>query len=226
MNYRIIGETLPAVICQLEAGETMITQSGGMAWMSQNMRMETGAGGFGKAFGRLFSGETVFLNRYTAVGGPGEIAFASSFPGNIRAVEIGPGKEFIVQKSSFLASTVGVELSVHFQKRLGAGLFGGEGFIMQRLSGRGLAFIEIDGSAVEYELAQGQSMIVDTGYLAAMEATCRMEIVTVPGVKNALFGGEGLFNTVVYGPGKIILQTMPISKVAGAIRPFIPSNNN
>lgn len=226
MNYQIIGNSLPAVICDLAPGETMITESGSMAWMSPNMKMETSAGGFGKAFGRLFSGESLFLNRYSATGGPGQITFASSFPGAIKAFEIGPGRELVVQKSGFLAAEAGVELSVHFQKRVGAGLFGGEGFIMQRLSGKGTAFIEIDGFAVEYDLAPGQSMIVDTGYLAAMDASCTMEVVTVPGIKNALFGGEGFFNTVVKGPGRIILQTMPITKVAGTLRPYFPSSKN
>lgn len=226
MQYQIIGQSLPAVVCDLVPGETMITESGSMAWMSPNMKMETSAGGLGKALGRMFSGESIFLNRYTATGGPGQITFASSFPGAIRAVEIGPGRELIVQKSGFLAAESGVQLSLHFQKRLGAGLFGGEGFVMQRLSGNGTAFIEIDGAAVEYELAAGQSMIVDTGYLAAMDATCTMEVVTVPGIKNALFGGEGLFNTVVRGPGKIILQTMPIVKVAGALRVYFPSSKD
>lgn len=226
MNYQIIGNSLPAVICDLAPGETMITESGSMAWMSPNMKMETSAGGFGKAFGRLFSGESLFLNRYSATGGPGQITFASSFPGAIKACEIGPGRELVVQKSGFLAAEAGVELSVHFQKRVGAGLFGGEGFIMQRLSGKGTAFIEIDGFAVEYDLAPGQSMIVDTGYLAAMDASCTMEVVTVPGIKNALFGGEGFFNTVVKGPGRIILQTMPIIKVAGTLRPYFPSSKD
>lgn len=226
MNYQIIGNSLPAVICDLAPGETMITESGSMAWMSPNMKMETSAGGFGKAFGRLFSGESLFLNRYSATGGPGQITFASSFPGAIKAFEIGTGRELVVQKSGFLAAEAGVELSVHFQKRVGAGLFGGEGFIMQRLSGKGTAFIEIDGFAVEYDLAPGQSMIVDTGYLAAMDASCTMEVVTVPGIKNALFGGEGFFNTVVKGPGRIILQTMPINKVAGTLRPYFPSSKD
>ncbi len=226
MQYNIIGDSLPAVICTLQPGETMITESGAMAWMSPNMKMETSAGGFGKAFGRMFSGESVFLNRYTAMNGQGIITFASSFPGSIRAVEIGPGRELIVQKSGFLAAQSTVELSVHFQKRFGAGFFGGEGFIMQRLSGHGTAFIEIDGHACEYVLAPGQSMIVDTGYLAAMDATCTMEVASVSGVKNALFGGEGLFNTVVRGPGRIILQTMPISKVAGALRPYFPASSD
>ena len=226
MQYRIIGENLPAVICQLDPGETMISQSGSMAWMSPNMRMQTSAGGFGKAFGRLFSGESLFLNHYAAAGGPGEISFASSFPGHIRAVQIRPGKEMIVQKSGFLAAEAGVELSVHFQKRFGSGLFGGEGFIMQRLSGNGTAFIEIDGSAMEYDLTADQAMVVGTGYLAAMDATCTLEVVSVPGFKNVLFGGEGLFNTLVRGPGKVIVQTMPIIKVAGALRPYFPSSND
>ena len=226
MQYRIVGDSLPAVICQLQPGETMITESGSMAWMTPNMKMETSAGGLGKAFGRLFSGESIFLNRYTAMGGIGEICFASSFPGSIKALDIAPGREMIVQKKGFLAAQAGVELSIHFQKRLGSGFFGGEGFIMQRLSGNGTAFIEIDGHAEEYHLAAGQSMIVDTGYLAAMEATCTMEVVTVPGIKNVLFGGEGLFNTVVRGPGRIILQTMPILKVAEVLRPYFPSKND
>lgn len=227
MKYRIIGDNLPAVICDVEAGETLITESGAMAWMTPNMKMETTSnGGFGKALGRMFSGDTLFQNKYTAQGGPGQIAFASSFPGSIRALEIEPGKEFIVQKRSFLASESGVNLSVHFQKKIGSGFFGGEGFIMQKLSGRGTAFIEIDGSAVEYYLEAGQSMIVDTGYLAAMDASCSMEIVTVPGIKNMFLGGEGIFNTVVKGPGKIVLQTMPIYNVASVIAPYLPTSGN
>ena len=226
MEYSIEGKPLPVVICQLRAGETMITERGSMSWMSPNMKMETTTGGgLGRALGRMFAGEAMFQNRYTAQGGPGMIAFASSFPGDIRAFEIGPGRELVVQKSGFLASEAGVQLSVFFQKKMGAGFFGGEGFIMQKLSGRGMAFLEIDGHAVEYELAAGQKLVVDTGYLAAMDATCSMEIQSVPGVKNAVFGGEGLFNTVVTGPGRIYLQTMPISTVAGAIRPFIPTGN-
>lgn len=226
MKYNIIGEPLPVVICDMDPGEVMITESGAMSWMSPNMKMETTTGGgIGKALGRMFSGDTIFQNRYTAQGGPGQIAFASSFPGSIKAVEIAPGRDLIVQKKSFLASESTVELSIFFQKKIGSGLFGGEGFIMQKLSGHGTAFIEIDGYAVEYNLQAGQSMVVDTGYLAAMDPTCSMEIVSVPGVKNMLFGGEGIFNTVVKGPGKVILQTMPVNAVAGAIQPFIVTGN-
>lgn len=227
MQYQIEGDTLPVVICQLSAGETMITERGSMSWMSPNMKMETtSGGGLGKMFGRLLAGEALFQNRYTAQGGPGMIAFASSFPGSIRAFEIGPGRELVVQKSGFLAAEASIDLSVFFQKKLGTGFFGGEGFIMQKLSGRGIAFAEFDGHVKEYELSAGQSLVVDTGYIAAMDASCSMDIVTVPGVKNALFGGEGLFNTVVTGPGRIWLQTMPISNVAAVLRPFFPSNNN
>jgi uncharacterized protein (TIGR00266 family) len=224
MRYEIHGEPLPVVTCYVNPGETLITESGSMSWMTPNMKMETSTnGGIGKALGRMFSGDSIFQNKYTANGGEGMIAFASSFPGSIRAFNITPGNSMIVQKSAFLASESGITLSLHFQKKLGAGFFGGEGFIMQKLSGTGTAFIEIDGSAMEYDLQAGQSMVIDTGYLAAMAESCTMDIQTVPGVKNMLFGGEGVFNTVVTGPGKIILQTMPVSNVAATLRPFFPS---
>ena len=226
MQYQIKGDTLPVVICQLEGGESMITERGSMAWMSPNMKMDTTTnGGIGKAFGRVFAGESIFQNRYTAQGGKGLIAFASSFPGSVKAFEIGPGKEYIFQKKAFLAAEEGVNLSIHFQKKVGAGLFGGEGFILQRLSGQGIAFAEFDGHVVEYDLQAGQQIVIDSGYLAAMSTTCQMEIQTVPGLKNMVFGGEGLFNTVITGPGHIWLQTMPISAVAGALRPYFPTSN-
>ena len=226
MRYEILGETLPVVVCQLEGGEKMIKEGGGMSWMSPNMLMETTTnGGLGKAFGRMFSGEKMFQNVYTAQGGNGMIAFASSFPGSIKAYEIGPGQEMVFQKSAFLAGEAGVELSVFFNKKFSSGLFGGEGFIMQKISGHGTVFAEFDGHVVEYELQPGQQIVVDTGHLAAMTATCQMEIKSVPGVKNMLFGGEGLFNTVISGPGKVWLQTMPISNVAGILRPYMPSGS-
>ncbi len=226
MRYEIKGETLPVVICQLEGGEKMITEGGGMSWMSPNMLMETTTnGGIGKAFGRMFSGEKMFQNIYTAQGGSGMIAFASSFAGSIKAFEIAPGQEMIFQKSAFLAGEAGVQLSVFFNKKFSSGLFGGEGFIMQKISGLGIVFAEFDGHVVEYELQPGQQIVVDTGHLAAMTASCQIEIKSVPGVKNMLFGGEGLFNTVISGPGKVWLQTMPISNVAGILRPYLPSGS-
>ena len=227
MQYHIQGETLPVVICQLEPGERMITEGGSMAWMSPNMKMETTTnGGIGKALGRIFSGEKLFQNIYTAMGGIGTIAFASSFPGSIKAFNITPGNDIIFQKSAFLACEGGVELSVHFNKKLGAGFFGGEGFILQRVSGNGIAFAEFDGHVIEYELAPGQQIIIDTGHLAAMTPSCQIDIQTVHGVKNMFFGGEGFFNTVITGPGRVWLQTMPIVNVAGVLSPYIIVDKN
>ncbi len=225
MKYEIKGDNFPVLVCQLDANETMISEGGGMSWMSPNMQMDTSAGGIGKMLGRMVTRESIFQNKYTAVGGVGEIAFASSFPGEIVPLEIGPGKEYICQKSAFLASTCGVELSIHFKKKLGTGLFGGEGFIMQRLSGNGIAFIEVDGSLIRYQLVPGQKIIVDTGHVVMMSSTCSMDVQTVKGAKNILFGGEGLFNTVVTGPGEVVLQTMPVPKLAQALIPYIPTSN-
>lgn len=226
MKYNIQGEPMPVVICDLEANEAMITEKGSMVWMSPNMEMQTSGGGsIGKAFGRMFSGESMFQNIYTAKGGPGMIAFASSFPGQIRAFEVTPDRPVIAQKSAFLASEQGVNLSVFFQKKMGAGFFGGEGFIMQKISGNGLVFLEFDGSTVEYDLAPGQKLIVDTGNLAMMDATCSIEIESVKGLKNKLLGGEGLFNTVVTGPGRVVLQTMPLSTFAGSIASVLPTSS-
>lgn len=223
MRYEITGDQLPVVVCHLQPGESMITERGAMSWMSSNMQMKTQAtGGIGKAFGRMFSGESMFQNKYTAQGSEGLIAFASSFPGEIRAIQITPDHPIIAQKTAFLAAEEGVELSIFFRKKLGAGLFGGEGFIMQKLSGNGTAFVEIDGSVVEYELLPGQTMLIDTGYLAMMEETVSMDIEMVHGAKNVFLGGEGLFNTKVTGPGRVWIQTMPISKIAGIIGTAIP----
>ena len=227
MRYSIEGEPLPVVICELENGETMITESGAMSWMSPNLHMETtSGGGIGKIFGRALSGESLFLNRYTAMNGNGMIAFASSFPGSIRAFNISPGQEIVAQKSAFLAGTSGVELSVFINQRIGSGLFGGEGFIMQKLSGNGTAFLEFDGHIKEYELGPGQQIVIDTGYLAAMTPSWQVEVKTVPGVKNMLFGGEGIFNTVVTGPGRVWIQTMPTYQMANTLRPYFPTSSN
>ena len=225
MNYTIQGETLPVVIINLDAGEKVVTEGGGMSWMTPNMKMETKGGGLGKMLSRAVSGESIFQNIYTAEGGPGMMACASSMPGSIRAFELSPGNSIILQKSAFLASVGDVNLSIHFKKKLGAGLFGGEGFIMQKVEGQGVAFAEFDGHVVEYELQAGQQLVIDTGHLAGMTESCQMDIVTVKGLKNIAFGGEGLFNTVVTGPGRVYLQTMPVSNLAGAIQPYIVTSS-
>ena len=224
MRYELKGGSFPVVECQLESGGQMITERGSMVWMSPNMQMETSGGGLGRMFSKVLSGESMFQNIYTAKGN-GLIAFGSSFPGQIKPVQIGRGQEMIVQKSAFLAAQSGVELSIHFSKKVGVGLFGGEGFIMQRLSGNGIAFVEIDGELIEYELQAGQQIVADTGNVAGFTPSVQMDIRQVPGMKNMLLGGEGIFNTVLAGPGKVWLQTMPISNVAMAIRPYIPAGN-
>lgn len=224
MKYEIIGGNLPAVLCRLEKGEAILCEKGAMAWMDDGLEMETQGGGLGKMFGRALSGEAMFMNRYVAREA-GEIAFASSFPGEIRAIEITPGHSVIAQKKSFLASDESVEYTMHTQKKIGKGLLGGEGFFMQKFSGSGTVLIEIDGSAKEYVLQAGERKIIDTGYLVMMDETCTLDIEKVKGAKNALLGGEGFFNTVITGPGKIILQTMPISKMADVLYGFMPHGN-
>ena len=222
LNYKIEGANLPVVICYPEMGQTICSESGSMSWMSPNMKMETNAGGLKKALGRLISGESIFLNEYTPQGGKGMIAFASTLPGSIIPFDIRPGNGIIVQKSGFLAMEKGLELSVYLQKKIGTGFFGGEGFIMQKISGNGVAFIEIDGYCKEYELGAGDSIIVDTGYLAAMSESCTMDIQTVKGAKNIFFGGEGLFHTRITGPGKVYIQSMPVIRIANVLQRYMP----
>ena len=227
LRYEIEGGHLPVVICYPEAGQTICTQTGAMSWMSPNMHMDTNAGGgFKKAMGRLLSGDSIFMNEYTPQGGTGMIAFASSFPGSIIPFEVTPGNGIIVQKRGFLAMEKGLDLSMYFQKRLGKGFFGGEGFIMQKITGNGIAFLEIDGHCKVYELGVGERLILDTGYLAAMSETCTMDVQAVSGLKNMFLGGEGLFNTVVTGPGKVYVQSMPVSKLADAVAPYLPTGGS
>ena len=227
IKYSIEGGNLPVVICYPQENQTLCTESGAMSWMSPNMKMETNSGGgIKKAIGRLFSGESIFMNEYTSMSGEGMIAFASTFPGSIIPYEVTENSGIIVQKRGFLAMEKGLDLSIYFQKKLGKGLFGGEGFIMQRISGNGMVFLEIDGYCKEYDLAPGESIIVDTGYLAAMSDTCTMDIQTVKGIKNMFFGGEGLFHTKITGPGKIYIQSMPVINTANALIPYLPTANN
>ena len=223
MNYEIKGEPFPVAICNLNSGESVKCQAGAMAWMSPNMEMKTQTGGLGKMFGKALTGESLFENVYTAQNGDGMISFATGVPGKILAIKLEGGKTIVAQKRSFLASATTVEMETAVQKKLGAGLLGGEGFIMQKFSGQGDLFLEIDGSVIEYNLAAGQVMIVDTGSLACMEGTVQMDVVSVKGLGNKLAGGESFFNTKLTGPGKIWLQTMPVSQLANAIRPFIPT---
>ena len=227
MTYEQIVRALKSADVENADGESLVTESGAMSWMSPNMRMQTNSGGgIKKVFGRLFSGESLFMNEYTAEGGEGMIAFASSFPGSIIPYRVTPDNGIIVQKNGFLAMEKGLDLSVYFQKRLSAGFFGGEGIIMQRISGDGIVFIEIDGHCKEYDLKAGESLVIDTGYLAAMSESCTMEIQTVKGIKNMFLGGEGIFHTRVTGPGKVYIQSMPVSHMAERLSPYIEVNTS
>ena len=224
MKYEIKGTPFPVVTCLLEKGETMITEKGGMSWMTDQMKMETNTnGGFMKGLGRMFSGESFFLNFYTAEGEDQSITFGSSFPGRILDFKLGGGQTIIAQKGALLAMEKSVEMNIHFKKKVGAGFFGGEGFIMQKFSGNGNVFLEIDGDVLEYDLKAGEKLLIDQGYLAAMEETVSFDITTVKGAKNILFGGEGLFLGTLTGPGKVWIQTMPVAGLVNLIFSRLPT---
>lgn len=227
MEYKIFGEDLPAVSVRLNAGESLYTQSGGMAWMDEGIRMSTNMkGGLMKGIGRMFSGESLFMATYTAYKPNAEIVFSSTFPGKILDLEVNAHKTYICQKSAFLCGTEGVALGVEFTKRFSAGAFGGEGFILQRITGDGIVFLEVAGSVVKRELLPGEVIKVDTGNVVAFESGVRYEVEMVKGFKNILFGGEGLFLTKLVGPGTVWLQTITIQNFAGRLAPFMPITNN
>ena len=225
MKYHVIGDTMPAVEVIFEqAGEAMFTQSGGMAWMSEGVAMDSNMrGGLGKSLGRMFSGESIFMATYKAERPGASIAFASTVAGEVLPVDIGTCGGLIAQKGVFLCAENTVELSVAFTKKLSAGLFGGEGFILQDIHGTGMVFLEIDGNKVEKVLAPGEVLKVDTGNVVAFEKTVNYEIETVKGLKNIFFGGEGLFLTKLTGPGRVILQTQNFNEFAGRIISMMPS---
>lgn len=225
MKYKLIGTTVPAVEIQFEnAGESIFSQAGGMSWMSDGVSMDSNMrGGFGKSLGRMFAGESLFMATYTAQSPDTTVAFASTVPGEVLPVVVSPETNLICQKGAFLCGQQGVNLNITFTKKVSAGFFGGEGFILQKISGQGMAFLEVDGDRVEKILAPGEVIKVDTGNVVAFEDTVRYEIETVKGIKNVLFGGEGLFLTKLTGPGKVILQTQNIIEFANRIGSMIPS---
>lgn len=218
MEAKIVGDMLPAVICKLKKGESVITENGGMSWMDDALEMKTTTnGGIMKGIGRAFAGESIFMNVYTAKEDDAEIAFSSSFPGQILEFDLKEGETIIAQKRAFLCSEKTVDIKMQFRKKLGAGFFGGEGFIMQKITGPGKVYLEIDGNVIKRELKEGEKLKVDNGYVAAMTQDVKLDIETVKGVKNILFGGEGLFVTSLKGPGTVYLQTMPVSKLASLL---------
>lgn len=226
MKTEIIGENLPVLVCKLRRGEEIFTETGGMSWMSQGIKMKTNTnGGLMKGLGRALAGESIFMNVFTSEADEAEIAFASAFPGKILEFDLRDGEKIIAQKRAFLCAEKSVQMSMHFRKKIGAGFFGGEGFIMQKLTGPGKAFLEIDGSVVKKELAAGEVLEVDNGYVAAMTEGVDLDIKLVKGLKNIVFGGEGLFLTTLKGPGTVWLQSMPISKLAGIVYSTMPTTN-
>lgn len=227
MEYQLHGTVMQTVNVLLQAGESVYTESGGMAWMSENISMETGMrGGVMAAIGRKLAGESMFLTTYSCTGGQGLIAFAAEFPGKIIPLHLEPGQSIVCQKNSFMAAESSVALEMHFHRKLGAGLFGGEGFILQRLTGPGVAWTEIDGEVTEYDLQAGQGLKVDAGHVAMFEPTVSFDIVTVKGVKNVVFGGEGLFLANLRGPGRVWLQSMPVQNMARRLIPFLPQRSS
>jgi len=228
MKHTIQGGNLPVALITLEAGEALITERGAMSWMTPNLTMDTNMkGGLLKGIGRAASGESVFLNTYTnSSGNPALMACASSFPGEIFAKQLAPGEELVAQKGAFLCAESSVTVSVHIRKKLGVGLFGGEGFIMQKYTGPGWVFLEIDGSAIKYSLEPGQQLVIDPGHLAIQSPSINTEITMVKGIKNIALGGEGLLLATVTGPGDIWLQTLTIPNVAKAVSRFLPTTNS
>lgn len=217
METRIEGDLLPVVTCKLAKGESVITENGGMSWMDDGIEMKTTTnGGVMKGLGKMLSGESLFMNIYTAEKEGAEIAFASSFPGQILEFNLN-NETIIAQKRAFLCSESTVDLAIHFRKKLGAGFFAGEGFIMQKLSGTGKVFLEVDGAVIKKELKEGEKLKIDNGHVVAMTENVKLDIETVKGMKNIVFGGEGLFVTTVTGPGTVWLQSMPIAKLSSLL---------
>lgn len=221
MKHTIRGTTLQIVDIELSEGESVFTEAGGMSWMSPNIKMQANMKGLGKAIGRMFSGESMFLTTYTCETGTGIISFCNEFPGKIVPFEM-KGQSIICQRDAFMMAQTGVDLKMKFNKKIGAGLFGGEGFFLQEISGTGTAFLEFAGEITEYALKEGQMLKVDPGYIGAFESTVNYDIERIKGVKNMLFSGEGIFLATLSGPGRIWLQSMPLSNLARKIGRHIP----
>ena len=228
MDYKIIGQTVPVVEMTLNAGESVYTQSGGMAYQTDGIEMNTNArGGVMKSLGRMFAGESIFMANYTATKEGAKVAFASTVPGSVIPIDLSQySGGYILQKGAFLCAEQNVDTSIAFTKKISAGLFGGEGFILQKATGNGKVFLEVDGDAIEKELAAGEVLKVDTGNVVAFEPSVSYEIERIKGLGNIFLGGEGLFLTRLVGPGKVILQSQNIKDFAGRIIPYIPTRNN
>jgi uncharacterized protein (TIGR00266 family) len=228
MQNRIQGTTMPVLEFMLGPNDAIISEAGELSWMSQSIQMTThtqmgGGGGFFGALKRVASGGSLFMTEYRAIGAPGEVAFAAKLPGHIVPMDVGPGREYMVHRHGFLCATPEISLTVGFQQSLGAGIFGGDGFLLQKVAGQGIAWIELSGELILKDLAPGEVLRVHPGHVGAFQSTISFNITTVPGIKNALFGGDGIFLAQLMGPGRVWLQTLPISRLAHALIPYMPS---
>jgi uncharacterized protein (TIGR00266 family) len=228
MQSRITGTTMPVLEFTLEPNESIISEAGELSWMTSAIQLTThtqlgGGGGIFGALKRVAGGGTLFMTEYRAMGGPGEIAFATKVPGHILPVEVAPGHEFMIHRHGFLCATPQVQLGVGFQQSLGAGVFGGDGFLLQKVSGQGTAWLELSGEVILKELRPGETLRVHPGHVGAFQASVSFQITTIPGIKNMIFGGDGIFLASLTGPGKIWLQTLPISKLAHQLMEYMPS---
>jgi uncharacterized protein (TIGR00266 family) len=227
MQNRIQGTTMPVLEFMLGPNDAIISEAGELSWMSQSIQMTThtqmgGGGGFFGALKRVAGGGSLFMTEYRAIGAPGEVAFAAKLPGHIVPVDVGPGREYMVHRHGFLCATPAIELSVGFQQSLGAGIFGGDGFLLQKIAGQGIAWLELSGELILKDLAPGEMLRVHPGHVGAFQSSISFNITTVPGIKNALFGGDGIFLAQLMGPGRVWLQTLPISRLAHALVPYMP----
>lgn len=224
MEYKIHGTVMQSVDVTLTQGESVYTESGGMAWMAGNIDMTTSTkGGFMAGLGRKLAGESFFMTTYTCKSEQGLVVFTPEAPGKVLPFQLGPGQSLICQRDAFMCAESSVKLEMHFRKKLGAGLFGGEGFILQKISGPGLVFLEIPGEVREYTLQPNQVLQVDPGHIAVFEPTVSYDIAMVKGLKNVFFSGEGLFLATMRGPGRIWLQSMPLSNLAGKLARYLPT---
>jgi uncharacterized protein (TIGR00266 family) len=230
MDHRIIGTTMPVLEMSLQPGETIFAESGELSWISMAVQMKTGTsvggqqGGLMAVLGRAIAGGSLFMTEYTAAGGEGMVAFAVKLPGEIHPLEIEPNQGYLVHRHGFMCATLGVQFSVGYQQSLGAGIFGGAGFRLQRLTGQGTAFVELHGEVVMYDLQPGNTLRIHPGHVGMFQEGVQFNITTVPGIKNALFGGDGIFLATLTGPGRIWLQSMSMSHLAHALAQYLPGH--
>jgi uncharacterized protein (TIGR00266 family) len=228
MQNRIVGTTMPVLEFMLGPNDAVISEAGELSWMTQSIQMTThtqmaGGGGFFGAIKRVAGGGSLFMTEYRAIGAPGEVAFATKVPGHIVPLDVGPGREYMIHRHGFLCATASVDLGVGFQQSLGAGIFGGDGFLLQKVSGQGIAWLELSGELIIKDLQPGELLRVHPGHVGAFQTSVSFQITRIPGIKNMIFGGDGIFMAALTGPGRVWLQTLPISRLARELQKYMPA---